>query len=216
MNKDLTEVVFIIDESGSMYGLEKDTVGGFNSTVDKQKKLEGECLVSTVMFNTRSRVIHDRVDIKNIEKMTDSDYRPSGSTALIDALGDSIRHIKMVHRYIREEDVPSKTMFVITTDGMENASYKYSLSEVKKMIEERKENGWEFVFLAANIDAAETARNYGIDQESCVDYVNDAKGNEIKYACMCEAITSVRTSKKLSKNWKKKSEEDFKNRGKAI
>ena len=215
MNKDLTEVVFIIDESGSMYGLEKDTVGGFNSTVDKQKKLNGECLVSTVMFNTRSRVIHDRVNIKSIEKMTDNDYRPSGSTALIDALGDSIRHIKMVHRYIREEDVPSKTMFVITTDGMENASCKYSLSEVKKMIEERKENGWEFVFLAANIDAAETARSYGIDADSCVDYVNDAKGNQLKYACMCEAITSVRTSKKLSKNWKKKSEEDFKNRGKT-
>ncbi len=216
MNKDLTEVVFIIDESGSMHGLEGDTVGGFNSTVDKQKKLEGECLVSTVMFNTRSRVIHDRVNIKSIEKMTDNDYRPSGSTALIDALGDSIRHIKMVHRYIREEDVPSKTMFVITTDGMENASRKYSLSEVKKMIEERKENGWEFVFLAANIDAAETARSYGIDADSCVDYVNDAKGNQLKYACMCEAITSVRTSKKLSKNWKKKSEEDFKNRGKTI
>lgn len=216
MNKDLTEVVFIIDESGSMHGLEGDTVGGFNSTVDKQKKLEGECLVSTVMFNTRSRVIHDRVNIKSIEKMTDNDYRPSGSTALIDALGDSIRHIKMVHRYIREEDVPSKTMFVITTDGMENASCKYSLSEVKKMIEERKEKGWEFVFLAANIDAAETARSYGIDADSCVDYVNDAKGNQLKYACMCEAITSVRTSKKLSKNWKKKSEEDFKNRGKTI
>ena len=216
MNKDLTEVVFIIDESGSMHGLEGDTVGGFNSTVDKQKKLKGECLVSTVMFNTRSRVIHDRVSIKSIEKMTDNDYRPSGSTALIDALGDSIRHIKMVHRYIREEDLPSKTMFVITTDGMENASCKYSLSEVKKMIEERKENGWEFVFLAANIDAAETARSYGIDADSCVDYVNDAKGNQLKYACMCEAITSVRTSKKLSKNWKKKSEEDFKNRGKTI
>ena len=216
MNKDLTEVVFTIDESGSMYGLEKDTVGGFNSTVDKQKKLKGECLVSTVMFNTRSRVIHDRVNIKSIEKMTDNDYRPSCSTALIDALGDSIRHIKMVHRYIREEDVPSTTMFVITTDGMETASRKYSLSEVKKMIEERKENGWEFVFLAANIDASETARSYGIDADCCVDYVNDAKGNQLKYACMCEAITSVRTSKKLSKNWKKKSEEDFKNRGKTI
>lgn len=214
MNKDLTEVVFIIDESGSMHGLETDTVGGFNSTVDKQKKLEGECLVSTVMFNTRSRVIHDRVNIRDIKEMTLTDYCPSGSTALIDALGDSIRHIKMVHRYIREEDVPSKTMFVITTDGMENASHKYSLSEVKKMIEERKENGWEFVFLAANIDAAETARSYGIDQDSCVDYVNDAKGNEIKYACMCEAISSVRSNKKLSKDWKRKSEEDFKARGK--
>lgn len=214
MNKDLTEVVFIIDESGSMYGLEADTVGGFNSTVDKQKKLEGECLVSTVMFNTRSRVIHDRVNIKSIEKMTDNDYRPSGSTALNDALGDAISHIKMVHRYIREEDIPSKTMFVITTDGMENASRKYSLSEVKKMIEERKEKGWEFVFLAANIDAAETARSYGIDADSCVDYVNDAKGNQLKYACMCEAITSVRSSKKLSRDWKRKSEEDFKARGK--
>lgn len=214
MNKELTEVVFIIDESGSMHGLEGDTVGGFNSTVDKQKKLEGECLVSTVMFNTRSRVIHDRVDIKNIEKMAENDYQPSGSTALIDALGDSIKHIKMVHRYIREEDVPSKTMFVITTDGMENASHKYSLSEVKKMIEERKEKGWEFVFLAANIDAAETARSYGIDAESCVDYVNDSKGNQLKYDCMCEAITSVRSTKKLSRDWKKKSEEDFKIRGK--
>ncbi|MGN1405757.1 MAG: hypothetical protein ACI4WM_05765 [Erysipelotrichaceae bacterium] len=214
MNKDLTEVVFIIDESGSMHGLESDTVGGFNATVDKQKKLEGECLVSTVMFNTRSRVIHDRVDIKNIEKMAENDYQPSGSTALIDALGDSIKHIKMVHRYIREEDVPSKTMFVITTDGMENASHKYSLSEVKKMIEERKEKGWEFIFLAANIDAAETARSYGIDAESCVDYVNDSKGNQLKYDCMCEAITSVRSTKKLSRDWKKKSEEDFKIRGK--
>ena len=214
MNKNLTEVVFIIDESGSMHGLEDDTVGGFNSTVDKQKKLEGECLVSTVMFNTRSRVIHDRVNIRDIKEMASADYCPSGSTALIDALGDSIRHIKMVHRYIREEDVPSKTMFVITTDGMENASRKYSLSEVKKMIEERKEKGWEFVFLAANIDATETARSYGIDADNCVDYVNDAKGNQLKYACMCEAITSVRTSKKLSKNWKKKSEEDFKARGK--
>ncbi len=216
MNKDLTEVVFIIDESGSMHGLEGDTVGGFNSTVDKQKKLEGECLVSTVMFNIRSRVIHDRVNIRDIKEMTSADYCPSGSTALIDALGDSIRHIKMVHRYIREEDVPSKTMFVITTDGMENASRKYSLSEVKKMIEERKEKGWEFVFLAANIDAAETARSYGIDADSCVDYVNDAEGNAIKYACMSEAITSVRTSRKLNKGWKKKSEEDFKNRGKTI
>ena len=214
MNKDLTEVVFIIDESGSMHGLEGDTVGGFNSTVDKQKKLEGECLVSTVMFNTRSRVIHDRVNIRDIKEMTSADYCPSGSTALIDALGDSIRHIKMVHRYIREEDIPSKTMFVITTDGMENASHKYSLSQVKSMIEDVKKEGWEFVFLAANIDAQGTAMGYGIDEGSCVNYVNDAKGNELKYECMCEAITSVRSNKKLSKYWKRKSEEDFKARGK--
>ena len=181
MNKDLTEVVFIIDESGSMHGLEDDTVGGFNSTLKRQKELEGECLVSTVMFNTRSRVIHDRVNIRDIKEMTSADYCPSGSTALIDALGDSIRHIKMVHKYIREEDVPSKTMFVITTDGMENASHKYSLSQVKSMIEDVKKEGWEFVFLAANIDAQGTAMGYGIDEGSCVNYVNDAKGNELKY-----------------------------------
>ena len=214
MNKDLTEVVFIIDESGSMHGLEDDTVGGFNSTLKRQKELEGECLVSTVMFNTRSRVIHDRVNIRDIKEMTSADYCPSGSTALIDALGDSIRHIKMVHKYIREEDVPSKTMFVITTDGMENASHKYSLSQVKSMIEDVKKEGWEFVFLAANIDAQDTAMGYGIDEGSCVNYVNDAKGNELKYECMCEAITSVRSNKKLSKDWKRKSEEDFKARGK--
>ena len=214
MNKDLTEVVFIIDESGSMHGLEDDTVGGFNSTLKRQKELEGECLVSTVMFNTRSRVIHDRVIIRDIKEMTSADYCPSGSTALIDALGDSIRHMKMVHKYIREEDVPSKTMFVITTDGMENASHKYSLSQVKSMIEDVKKEGWEFVFLAANIDAQDTAMGYGIDEGSCVNYVNDAKGNELKYECMCEAITSVRSNKKLSKDWKRKSEEDFKARGK--
>ena len=213
MNEKLTEVVFVIDESGSMHGLEADTIGGFNSTIEKQKKEEGECLISTVCFSTRSRVVHDRIDIKEISNIKNDDYRPGGSTALIDAIGAAIRHIKMVHRYIRKEDIPAKTMFVITTDGMENASHKYSQSEVKKMIEEQKEKGWEFIFLAANIDAAETAKDYGIDEDSCVDYVNDAVGNAVKYECMSEAITSVRKTKTLDRSWKQKSSEDFKSRG---
>lgn len=213
MNKNLTEVIFIIDESGSMYGLEKDSIGGFNSTIEKQKKLDGECLISTIFFNSRSRVIHDRVDIQKIKMMKDGDYNPNGSTALIDAIGDAIKHIKMVHRYIRKEDIPAKTMFVITTDGMENSSSKYTLNEVKKLIEEQKERGWEFIFLAANIDAAKTAKDYGFDIDSCVDYVNDTIGTAIKYECMSEAISSIRKTKSLDKNWKQKSSEDFKSRG---
>lgn len=213
MNEKLTEVVFIIDESGSMHGLEADTIGGFNSTIEKQKREDGECLISTVFFSTRSRVIHDRVDIREINNMRNDDYRPGGSTALIDAIGDSIKHIKMVHRYIRKEDIPAKTMFVITTDGMENASHKYSQTEVKKMIEEQKGKGWEFIFLSANIDAVETAKDYGIDEDSCVDYVNDPAGNAVKYECMSEAITSVRRTRQLDRNWKKECSDDFKSRG---
>lgn len=214
MNDKLTEVVFIIDESGSMCDLKQDTIGGFNSTIDKQRKVEGECLVSTVLFNSESRILNDRVDIKEVKKMSDDDYCPGGSTALIDALGDAIKHISMVHRYIRKEDVPAKTLFIITTDGMENASCKYSSKEVKQLIEKQKERGWEFIFLAANIDATETARDYGIDSDNCVNYVNDKVGTAIKFACMEEAITSIRKSKKLSKGWKTKSENDYQSRGK--
>lgn len=142
----MIELVFILDESGSMRGLEKDTIGGFNSTIDKQKKEDGECLVSTVCFSNGQRVIHDRVNLRDVKELTDRDYRPCGSTALIDTVASSIKHIKMVHKYIRKEDRPDKTMFIITTDGMENASHKYSLSETKRMIEERKEKGWSLSF----------------------------------------------------------------------
>ncbi|MDO4501454.1 MAG: VWA domain-containing protein [Erysipelotrichaceae bacterium] len=214
MKKNLTEVVFIIDESGSMSGLEKDTVGGFNSTIKKQKEEEGECLVSTVFFNSVSRVLHDRIDSREISDMKEKDYYPNGCTALVDALGDSIKHIKRVHRYIREEDVPEKTLFVITTDGMENASRKYSMAQVKKMIEDQKEKGWEFIFLAANIDAYETARDYGIDMELCAPYVNDAKGNEVKFACMSEAISQVRVDGCISPDWNKAAKKDYKKRNK--
>lgn len=213
MNKNLTELVFILDESGSMYGLEKDTIGGFNSTIAKQKKEPGKCLVSTVCFATHQRVIHDRVNLKDIKDMTANDYRSSGSTALIDTIAKSIKHIKKVHKYIREEDRPNKTMFIITTDGMENASCEYSLKETKKMIEDCKNEGWEFIFLAANIDAYETAKDYGFDEDSTVNYVNDTKGNDIKFACVTEAISSVRTTGSLDRKWNAKAKKDFKERG---
>ena len=210
----MIELVFILDESGSMRGLEKDTIGGFNSTIDKQKKEDGECLVSTVCFSNGQRVIHDRVNLRDVKELTEDDYRPCGSTALIDTVASSIKHIKMVHRYIRKEDRPDKVMFIITTDGMENASHKYSLSETKRMIEECKENGWEFIFLAANIDAYETARDYGFDEESTVNYVNDEEGTDIKFCCVGKAISSVRSSGVLDREWNFEAKEDFNRRGK--
>lgn len=210
----MIELVFILDESGSMRGLEKDTIGGFNSTIDKQKKEDGECLVSTVCFSNSQRVVHDRVNLRDVKELTEDDYRPCGSTALIDTVASSIKHIKMVHRYIRKEDRPDKVMFIITTDGMENASHKYSLNETKKMIEECKENGWEFIFLAANIDAYETARDYGFDEDSTVNYVNDEEGTDIKFCCVGKAISSIRSSGVLDREWNYEAKEDFKRRGK--
>lgn len=210
----MIELVFILDESGSMRGLEKDTIGGFNSTIDKQKKEDGDCLVSTVCFSNGQRVIHDRVNLRDVKELTDKDYRPCGSTALIDTVASSIKHIKMVHKYIRKEDRPDKTMFIITTDGMENASHKYSLSETKRMIEECKEKGWEFIFLAANIDAYETARDYGFDEESTVNYVNDEEGTNIKFCCVDKAISSIRSSGVLDREWNYEAKEDYKKRGK--
>ena len=210
----MIELVFILDESGSMRGLEKDTIGGFNSTIEKQKKEDGECLVSTVCFSNGQRVIHDRVNLRDVKELTDKDYRPCGSTALIDTVASSIKHIKMVHKYIRKEDRPDKTMFIITTDGMENASHKYSLGETKRMIEECKENGWEFIFLAANIDAYETARDYGFDEGSTVNYVNDEEGTDIKFYCVGKAISSIRSSGVLDREWNFEAKEDFNRRGK--
>ena len=210
----MIELVFILDESGSMRGLEKDTIGGFNSTIDKQKKEDGECLVSTVCFSNGQRVIHDRVNLRDVKELTEKDYVPCGSTALIDTVASSIKHIKMVHRYIRKEDRPDKVMFIITTDGMENASHKYSLSETKRMIEECKENGWEFIFLAANIDAYETARDYGFDEGSTVNYVNDEEGTNIKFCCVGKAISSIRSSGVLDREWNFEAKEDFNRRGK--
>ena len=210
----MIELVFILDESGSMRGLEKDTIGGFNSTIAKQKKEDGECLVSTVCFSNGQRVVHDRVNLRGVKELTEKDYVPCGSTALIDTVASSIKHIKMVHKYIRKEDIPDKTMFIITTDGMENASHKYSLSETKRMIEEFKENGWEFIFLAANIDAYETARDYGFDEGSTVNYVNDEEGTDIKFCCVGKAISSIRYSGVLDREWNIEAKKDFDRRGK--
>ena len=174
--KDCTELVFILDRSGSMHGLEADTIGGFNSLPEKQRAEGCAVLVSTVMFNEESKVIHDRCDIGTVPPLTETDYEPSGLTALIDAIGSAVKHIRNVHRYARPEDVPARTLFVITTDGMENASRHFTAGEVRTLIEEQKKAGWEFLFLGANIDAVETARGFGISEDRAVDFVADGAG----------------------------------------
>ena len=214
MRKNLTEIVFILDRSGSMSGLETDTIGGFNSMIEKQKKAEGEALISTVLFDNTSEVIHDRVSVQNIKPMTDEDYTVRGCTALLDAIGGAIHHIGNVHKYARAENVPEHTMFVITTDGMENASRKYDSEKVKKMIERQKEKyGWEFLFLGANIDAVETARHFGISEDRAVNYHSDSEGTQLNYEVVSEAICAVRCSAPLSADWKKRIDEDYEKRG---
>lgn len=200
----LTEVVFILDESGSMYPLKDDTIGGFNSMLEKQRKIDGEVYVSTVLFSDRSKVIHDRIGIKEISDMKNEDYEPSGCTALLDTLGDAIKHISTIHKYARKEDVPDNTLFIIITDGMENASHRYNDKDVNKMIEEKKKKGWEFIFLAANIDAIETASTYGINKDMAAQYVNDSDGVTANFDALSDAIASVRTCSVTGKEWKKK------------
>jgi uncharacterized protein YegL len=212
MNKELTELVFILDRSGSMHGLEKDTIGGFNSMIEKQRKEEGDCLVSAVLFNQHSDVLYDRVSLKDIREMTEKDYVPSGCTALIDALGGAIKHIRNVHKYIREEDVPAHTVFVITTDGLENASHRYSSDQVKRMVAEQKEKGWEFLFLGANIDAVETASMYGIDRDRSVNYVPDSAGSIKNFKVLSETISKFRAKGKIDADWSEEIEEDYKKR----
>ncbi|MBR5163275.1 MAG: VWA domain-containing protein [Clostridia bacterium] len=213
MKKGLTEMVFILDKSGSMSGLESDTIGGFNGMIDKQKKAEGEALVSTVLFSNRSSVLHDRVPLSEIGPMTDKDYFVGGCTALIDAMGDAIHHISNVHKYAREEDVPEHTVFVIITDGMENSSRRYSSEEVKKMVEERKEKkGWEFLFLGANIDAVETAAHYGIERDRSASFISDTKGHAVNYASLSRAMHCIRRSETLDESWKEKIEADYEKR----
>ena len=193
MKNNITELVFIIDRSGSMSGFEADTVGGFNATVEKQKAQEGQVYVSTVFFDNESEVIHDRVDIREIEPMTRKDYCVGGCTALLDAIGGAIHHIGNIHKYARPEDVPEHTIFVITTDGMENASHRYSSSEIKAKIKRQTEKyGWEFIFLAANIDAAEAAEHIGIRRERAANYRQTAEGVTKSYYAMSEAITGIR------------------------
>ena len=214
MKKDLNELVFILDRSGSMSGLEDDTIGGFNSFIDTQRQSDKNCLVSTVLFNNQSKVIYDRVALDKIRKMERSDYIPGGTTALIDAMGDAIKHIKNVHKYIREEDVPKHTIFVIITDGQENDSHKYSSDEVKKMISQQKEKGWEFLFLGANIDAVETAKSYGIDETRSVEFLNDSIGIKKNFKSLAKAVGHFMGYGHLAEDWAYEIEEDYNNRKK--
>lgn len=214
MKKGLTEIVFILDRSGSMSGLEADTIGGFNSLIAKQKKEEGQAIVSTVLFDDRSEVLHDRVPLESIKTMTDRDYFVRGCTALLDAIGGAIHHIGNVHKYAREEDRPEKTLFIITTDGMENASRHYTYPKVKAMVERQKSRyGWEFLFLGANIDALEVAGHFGINKDFAANYHCDEEGTALNYEVLSEAICRVRgENKPLSADWKERIDADYEKR----
>lgn len=215
MRKGLTEVVFILDRSGSMSGLESDTIGGFNSMLKKQKNEDGEAIVSTVLFDDKMEVIHDRVSIDRIKPMTDKEYYVRGCTALLDAVGYAIRHIGNIHKYAREEDRPEKTVFIITTDGMENASRRFTYDKVSKMIERQKEKyDWEFMFLGANIDAVAEAKRFGIDEDRAVEFHCDSVGTALNYEVISDALAEIRAgSAPLKASWKDRIEEDFRRRG---
>lgn len=210
MKKNLTELVFILDRSGSMAGLEGDTIGGFNAMIEKQKKEPGEAFVSTILFDNVSEVLHDRIFLDAIPKMTDRDYTVRGCTALIDAIGGAIKHIGNIHKYARPEDVPEHTMFIITTDGMENASRRFSSDEVKKMIERQKaEFGWEFLFIGANIDAVQTAAQFGIGHDRAVNYHADSQGTQVLYETLCAPISAMRSNKAIDADWGRDISKDY-------
>lgn len=207
-----TELVFILDRSGSMAGLEGDTVGGFNAMLEKQKKQEGICFVTTVLFDHELLTIHDRLPLEKVRPMTGEDYQVRGCTALLDAIGDTVSHIERIHKYVRAEDVPAKTLFVITTDGMENASRRYDRRKVKGLIEKKKKSGWEFLFLGANIDAVSTAGGLGISEDRSVTFTNDSEGISLNYEVLGDAICTARACKTLSPSWKCSIEENHRGR----
>ncbi len=220
MKKNLTEIIFILDRSGSMSGLEADTIGGYNSMIEKQKKEEGEAIISTVLFDDQQDVLHDRVKIDDIKPITEKDYYVRGCTALLDAVGGAIHHIGNVHKYAREEDRPEKTLFVITTDGMENSSRRYSYDKVKSMVErQKKKYGWEFIFLGANIDAIEVAGRFGIAPQRAVNYECDSVGTQVNFSAITKAISNVRKCDVMEMEccldageWKEEIEKDYKKR----
>ena len=224
MRENLTEIVFIIDRSGSMNGLESDTIGGFNSMIAKQQKEEGEAIISTVLFDDKTDVIHDRVPIRDVKNLTEEDYRVRGCTALLDAVGGAIDHIGKIHKYAREEDRPAKTLFVITTDGLENASRYYSFKDIKRMIERQKEKySWEFLFLGANIDAIKVAANMGIGKDRAANYNCDETGTALNYRVLEKAVTRVRKCRSADMAetfaggvWKEDIDTDYRKRGKNI
>ncbi len=209
-----TELVFILDRSGSMSGLERDTIGGFNSMIAKQKKEAGEALVSTVLFNHKSVVIHDRLPLEEVPPMIEGEYLTSGYTALLDAVGGAIHHIGNIHKYARPEDVPERTIFIIITDGCENASQCYDYETVQHMIQrQKKKYGWEFLFLGANIDAAEEAARLGIDADRAVNYKCDEIGTALNYEVISEAVRNIRSTSTLDADWKRRIDEDVQKRG---
>ena len=209
----MTELVFILDRSGSMSGLEADTIGGFNSMIEKQKKEKGEAVVSTVLFDTECTVIHDRLPLGQVPRMSEEEYFTRGCTALLDAVGGAIHHIRNVHKYARKEDIPEKTLFVITTDGYENASKRYDYDKVRNMIEQQKEKaGWEFLFLGANIDAAAEAKRFGISSDRAVTYKCDSAGTALNFEVIHEAVCCTRACTPISDNWKQRIDEDMKKR----
>ena len=210
----MTELVFILDRSGSMAGLETDTIGGFNAMIEKQKKEAGEALVTTVLFDNESVTVHDRIPLQEVPPLTETEYFTRGCTALLDAVGGTIRHIANIHRYIRREDVPERTLFVITTDGYENASRYYDYDKVRRLIEhEKTKYGWEFLFLGANIDAAAEAKRFGIAADRAADYKCDTAGTALNYEVIGEAVGAVRGARPLAANWKRRIDEDVKQRG---
>lgn len=213
VKNNVTELVFILDRSGSMNGLERDTIGGFNSLIEKQKKQDGKCYVSTVLFDDVSEVLYDRVELTEIKQMTEDDYTVRGCTALLDAIGGAIKHIANIHKYARVEDVPEHTMFVITTDGMENASRKYDSKTVKELIERQKESaGWEFLFLGANIDAIETAKKFGIAEDRAVTYYADSVGTRANFDAVSETVCCMRACEPIKRDWKKNIEEHLRSK----
>ena len=213
MKNNITELVFILDRSGSMAGLESDTIGGFNSLIEKQRKQDGECYVSTIIFDHVSEVLHDRVKLSEVDKLTENDYTVRGATALIDAIGGAIHHIGNVHKYARPEDVPEHTMFVIMTDGMENASRRYSRDKVKRMIEHEKEKyGWEFLFIGANIDSVETARHFGIGADRSVNYHADSQGTAVVFETVSETVCNMRANVPLAPSWSDNINQDYNGR----
>ena len=224
MSKGYTEIVYILDRSGSMGGLEADTIGGFNSMMEKQKKTGKNALVSTVLFDNECEVLHDRVEIEKVRKMTEEEYFVRGCTALLDAVGGAIHHIGNIHKYARAEDRPEKTIFIITTDGMENASSRYSYDKVQKMVKHQQEKyGWEFIFIGANIDAYEEAQRFGIRKDRAVNYVCDEVGTASVYAGVSKAVCAVMSAKKATEvesclsesGWEREIEADFKKRGRV-
>jgi len=210
MKKNLTELIFILDRSGSMAGLEQDTIGGFNAMIEKQKTAAGEAIISTVLFDNDCQVIHDRLTLDTVPKLTEKEYYVRGCTALLDAVGSAIHHIGNVHKYARAEDRPERTIFVITTDGFENASRRYSYDKVKAMITRQKEKyGWEFLFLGANIDAGREAARFGISPDRAADYHADARGTGVVYEAVSETLCSFRTAKPIDARWKENIEADY-------